>query len=55
MYIGGRILVICSSHRPCETQMLCTGAVRRAGTYFYRSIHMHMHVSMCLSSSYAWI
>ena len=31
MLIAGRIFVICSSHRLCETQMLCTGAVRCAG------------------------
>ena len=34
MSIEGRIFVICSSHRLCETQMLCTGAVRCAGYIF---------------------
>lgn len=47
MSIAGRIFVICSSHRLCETEMLGTGAVRCAGCIFlqkYSRAYAHVYV-----------
>lgn len=45
MSIAGRIFVICSSHRLCETQMLCTGVVRCAGCIF---LQKYSRASACM-------